>query len=437
MKTTAVRLLPNQQLYSDTGSNLLHIPSNLTEVLDSLDYSAILTNGSSNSSDIQQFLAAWVNEVVVIFNTFFLHELEAQQLNIEKLIHIADTFTQQLLDFVSHTDHGIMHSLCVYHGMKFIADKENMQLSDSKMQLLALLHDCIQTIRIPSLGEIKIRAINQRNEHAEIIATVFAQIGQFLGFQSEEVEELALALKYHDSTYNGEIITDSKYTMLAKVLHDADKILSATTTPDPRLLLSTSLKRNLLANNGEVGSYLFRDLDEEYRSKWHYGDRCYCDSITVVRAEIHLHFYTQTAREISQQRKVYLNEEIEHIYGSLFDETFNLLQSVLQPIPTCTLFCVGMDQTPEEITTPLTNSIQLQMLILNLYERVLQLQSINDSERYNIDSDARGWKLKVVLPDTECILDPSVARFCFTQNGKLTTEKRTQFLENIRNVLLN
>lgn len=430
MKLTAAKLLPNALLYSDQQDCLVHTPSTSTETLDSLDYSAV-TNNLFNQADIKEFLLSWVNELVVIFDTFFRHERVSGRISNEDLNLLADTFNKQLTTFITHTNHGILHSFCVYHGMVYIAQKENIQLADTKMQLLALLHDCIQTIEIPSLDGSILETINQRNEHAEIIALLMQTLGKTFGFQDDEIQELVFALKYHDSTYNGDIITDPRYSILAKILHDSDKLLSATTTPDPHELLRTSLERNLLANDGEVGSYLLRDLEKDYRDKWQYGDRCFCDSITVIRAEIRLHFYTHTAQEISKQRTSALTREVNDIYGTVYDTTFKTLQFLLQPAQRCSLFCIGMDQTPEKITTPPNDSTQLQMLILSLYERVLHLQSINFSERYNIHSDARGWKLKMVLPDTEFILDPSVARFCFTQSGELTTEKRTEFLEAI------
>ena len=413
------RLFPNPEIY-DTNIDL---PVDVQRAIDSLPYEEI-SQSQINPELIKQLIHNWV--ATIWQTTHYLIQIQSfsEEKMKEEVEHFIKNFQTQLIAFITHPDHGIIHAFYVYRGMHTLIDQENASITqeqDKQLQLLALLHDAMQTLPFsyPPKKSGILSQENQKNEHARIIAVLTRQFGAQLGLDPHTVRALAFGLKEHDSSYNSVYYPNGSFSYLSKLLHDADKLYGASVRTEIQELIAGGLRRNFQANEGIKGSFLLRaDLTPKYRAKLTYGDRCYSDSLAVALKEFNLQMYTQAGTEVASQKLAVALEQMQTVYGELYDQTRSLIETQIIPkidSQQLQFYSQAMEHEPQ--TEYINSTDLLKKTILNLYEKVLILPEKYQRPNYK-NTDARGWKLFVAIQDKLHSIDPSIARFCFSENGK-------------------
>lgn len=412
---TKPQLFPNQEVYQ----NQEDFPVGVQEALDNLDLS-LFSEEEAEQQKAKETLQNWA-ETLWHGMVYLARHMPEE----DKSIFRQD-YADKLAEFVAHPDHGITHSYYVYHNANHLVEIDGQDLSenqDAQLQLLALTHDVMQILpfSMPEKTSGKLAEKNQKDEHARIIAALARMYGRSLGFDKQTTASLSFGLRKHDSTYDNQFYPNGELGYLSKVLHDSDKLFGASMHTDAPRLVSGGLKRNHVANIGVKGGYLIRtDLDAEYRGKLKYGDRCFSDSVAVVFRELGLPMYTEAGKKVDAERLDHAPEQMQIVYGEIFDEANNLIFSEIIPRlqnqdQSMRLFSSGMDQEKEPVT--IQTEQELESLIDNLYNRELVLSEKYKRNGYQ-NSDARGWKLFAEIDGQTHAIDPSVARFCFQQDGK-------------------
>jgi hypothetical protein len=417
-------LFPNEEVYQ----NPVDLPDSAQTAINSLEKS-ILGNTQAEQIQAKQILQNW-SKTLWQGMIYITHDVQKDD---------RETFRSQfetaLSDYISDPDHGITHSLFVYLGMHHLIEIDQQNISetqDQQLQLLALLHDAMQTLpfSLPEKTNGILAQKNQKNEHARIIGALTRLYGKQLGFDQKTTRALAFGLKEHDSTYNGVFYPNGEFTYLSKLLHDADKLYGASNQTDTEALLYGMLLRNFEANRGMKGSYLIRtELDAEYRSKIKYGDRAYSDSLAVIFRELELPMYTPAGKAIAQERKIKAIEAMHTVYGDIFDQTAITISKIMTPAINGELedatFSIAAIGHPAE-SVEIQSQQELHSQIETLYEKPLILPKKYQRNGYE-ETDARGWKLLITVSGKTYCIDPSIARFCIQDDGRqLFLDKLTE-----------
>jgi hypothetical protein len=394
---------------------------------------------NQNSEELQKIKEIMENWVSLLWNGMLLI-LNSQDFTHEDKEAFKQSFYDKLKELIINPDHGIAHSYCVYRGMIHLSQLDGQPIQpntieDTQAQLMALLHDAAQDLPFAIQVNGFLSDSNQKNEHARIMAAIVKLYGSKFGFRTKEINQIAKGIQHHDISFHGYLLEADQISYVAQLLHDADKLFGASLDTDIQSLVKEMLKRNYEANRGPKGSYLIRtEFDEERRSRVRYGDRCFSDSVSVVRKEFQLPIYTQAGQEIAQQRREIALKHIQEVYGYFFDLTNNYLKDNLFPKlgnldPNIQMSITGMDQ-PERLLTPVPKSKkELLKLLQQLYSTPIKIDFSKNgvekiSDRYNLNTDARGLKIHIVnltlsnTRDRDIYLDPSIARFCLIPNGK-------------------
>jgi 5'-deoxynucleotidase YfbR-like HD superfamily hydrolase len=433
------RLKPTFSTWENSPINKIECPAEVIESIDKID-PKILAESKEDQAKAKETISSWVK---ILWEAMVDISDEVNANNIEKNTFYKK-FKAKLIEFITHPDHGITHAYHVYKGMLYLDEKENKKLvPDSKLdkraQLMALVHDSMQVLPFDIKGDnCELKYNHPKNEHAAIIAVITKKFGHVIGFSPETIAETIFGLKYHDRSYNNEKF-NTEFDYISKLLHDSDKIFGASGSVDVSNLVSGMLERNYQANKGASGSYLLRNLSLEIRNLIIYGDRCYSDSVSLVRKEFKLEMSTITGKKLASERRKFAIQQVTKVYGKHFDLTKkfindNLKQELVKlgtDSANLVLSIVGMDQEKKLIQKGDINNLdQLEKLINELYETPIKIiKPIINPDRYDKDA-ARGLKIRVFNNETksEFFIDPSIARFCFRENG------RTEFLELITRV---
>ncbi len=141
-------------------------------------------------------------------------------------------------------------------------------------------------------------------------------------------------------------------------------------------------------------------------------------------------FFPQSGKKIAQERVKAALDQVRSVYGYFFDLTAKYLEEILIPNLGKTnsllhLSTVGMDQEEKPIDIKNLNTDSLKRLINDIYNTPIKLKIREDdikkfSDRYDLSTDARGLKIRVLDTQTnkDVYLDPSIARFYFMLNGR-------------------
>ena len=361
--------------------------------------------------------------------------INSQTSKTSETLEFIQEFHDKSLLFISNPDHGITHSFFVYKGILYLSEQDGSTIhenseQDIQAQLFALLHDVMQDLPFTLSKNNQLENINQKNDHAKIMAELIYSSGTHFGFDAQTTEEFGFGILVHDSSYFN-VHYSEKLNYLSKLGHDSDKLLGASYKTDPRSVTESMLKRNYEANRGPKGSYLLRtELDKKYRAKIVYGDRCLSDSVSLVKKEFTLQMYTESGKKIAQERVKAALDQVRSVYGYFFDLTAKYLEETLIPNLGKTnsqllLSTVGMDQEEKHIDITSLNTATLKKLITDIYNTPIKLKIREDdikkfSDRYDLSTDARGLKIRVLdtQTNTDVYIDPSLARFYFVPNGR-------------------
>lgn len=409
------QLFPNTEVYQDTED----FPAEAQNALDSLDLT-VFGEEEAEQQRAREVLQNWGETLWhgMIYLTRYMPD--------EDRFVFRQDYVEKLAEFIAHPDHGITHSYYVYYNAGHLVEMDDVDLSesqDAQLQLLALTHDVMQILpfSMPEKTTGQLAQKNQKNEHARIIGALARMYGRSLGFDKQTTASLSFGLRKHDSTYDNQFYPNGELGYLSKVLHDSDKLFGASMHTDAQRLVSGGLKRNLVANDGVKGGYLIRtELDAGYRGKLKYGDRCFSDSVAVVFRELGLPMYTEAGKKVDAERLEHAMEQMQVVYGEVFENTNRLIFSEIIPMlqnqdQNMRLYSSGMDQGEESVS--IQTAQELENLINKLYNRELTLSEKIKRNGYQ-DSDARGWKLFAEIDGQTHAIDPSVARFCFQEDGK-------------------
>lgn len=409
------QLFPNTEVYQDTED----FPAEAQNALDSLDLT-VFGEEEAEQQRAREVLQNWGETLWhgMIYLTRYMPD--------EERFVFRQDYVEKLAEFIAHPDHGITHSYYVYYNAGHLVEMDDVDLSesqDAQLQLLALTHDVMQILpfSMPEKTTGQLAQKNQKNEHARIIGALARMYGRSLGFDKQTTASLSFGLRKHDSTYDNQFYPNGELGYLSKVLHDSDKLFGASMHTDAQRLVSGGLKRNLVANDGVKGGYLIRtELDAGYRGKLKYGDRCFSDSVAVVFRELGLPMYTEAGKKVDAERLEHAMEQMQVVYGEVFENTNRLIFSEIIPMlqnqdQNMRLYSSGMDQGEESVS--IQTAQELESLINKLYNRELTLSEKYKRNGYE-DSDARGWKLFAEIDGQTHAIDPSVARFCFQEDGK-------------------
>lgn len=412
---------------------LVNIPSSLLSAIDKIDKSRLGETTTEQDSAIA-LISKWVK---TIWETMIFISDKINHNPNEKSRFYSD-FEEKLAEFISHVDHGIVHSYFVYKGMLYIDKKEKQELfpdsiKDKQAQLMALVHDSMQVLPFNLENEkFRLTYKNPKNNHADIIADIIQECGQLFGLSDEFLKPFVFGIRVHDSSYKNEYYPE-KLNYISKLLHDSDKIFGASIKTDISALTESMLKRNYEANRGPKGSYLHRsELDLDYANKIEYGDRCLSTSVFLIRREFTINMYTHVGKLIAEQRRALAIDQVKSVYGYFFDLTYDYINNFIIPhiqtsMPELKITIAGMDQEEKPLETKLTSKSELATLIDDLYKTPIKL-NIDDEDiekfcqRYNLSTDPRGLKLHIhnVEKNDDVYIDPSIARFCFVPNGRET-----------------
>lgn len=434
----AIQLFQNNEIYSKTGD----IPTILEKQIE-----AVLSEEFKDSEENEEFayetIKNWVSSLWKAMNYF----VDLQQLPEQDSVAFKKKYLQGLLEFIAHKDHGILHSYFVYSGILHLAKQDGKPIvsgscQDQQAQLFALLHDIAQVLPFSAYNSGHISRMNQKNEHARILSALVKMFGIKAGFDKKATAEFSFAIKTHDSTYSNVRYPEIDY--IFQLGHDSDKIFGSSMKKDIKTITKGMLKRNYEANRGPKGSYLLRtELTKTYRNNISYGDRCLSDAVSLVRREFGIEMYTQAGRRIAEERRNSAMEQIKEVYGYFFDLTKAYIEDKVLPIlgkqkSNLIVTETGMDQVEKPLRYMPTTRLELQNLFDTLYETPIRLaiDPVDEkkyTDRYNLETDARGLKIHVVDTNTgkDVYLDPSIARFCFSQDG------RERFLEEITTAFQN
>lgn len=429
------QLFPNQTVYS----TIFELTDAQKLAIQSIQIDKLHSNPIKQKQALK-IIENWIAHIWQAMHYIIDSQFESTKKNkrVTKLVaEFKQEFHDKLLSFIANPDHGIVHSFFVYKGMLYLSKKEGQPIQknstqDLHAQLFALLHDMMQDLPFTLIKNKKTAHINQKNDHARIMAELIKNTGNHFGFDPKTIEEFSFGILVHDSSYFN-IYYEDQLNHISKLGHDSDKLLGASNKTDPYSLTESMLKRNYEANRGPKGSYLIRtELDTEYRNKIKYGDRCLSDSVSLVKKEFTLQMYTNTGKKMAQKRVEAALEQIRSVYGYFYDLTkefidTNIIPNLGKKNSGITISTVGMDQeeTPLEFSKLSKNTFK--QLITDLYNTPIRLNIADPdkkkfTKRYNLQTDARGLKLHVqhAKQSIDIYLDPSIARFYFMPNGKET-----------------
>ena len=435
---TEIPIFTNPELLKN--NNIVY-PLTLIQAIDQIN-SIIIAEKSQEQKQAKNIITSWVktlwSSMTIISNQISKNPREKQKFKNE--------FETKLIDFITHKDHGIIHAYHVYRGMIYLDKREDNKLVpgsqlDQQAQLMALLHDSMQVLPFAIKGDnCELEYANPKNEHANIIADITENFGHVVGFEPDTMADVIFGLRNHDGSYNGHNYNE-QFDYVSKLLHDADKIFGASYSTNLPDLVSGMLERNYQANKGANGSFLLRDLATKVRDLIIYGDRCFSDSVSLVRKEFKLKMATKAGQAIAKERRKHTIQQVTKVYGKYFDLTKEFIhQTIAQEFGNLgkkdsrlKLSIVGMDQKEKLIYPAIENIHDLQLLITTLYNTPIKIKDAKEIEdRYSQDGDhgARGLKIRVFNKDTqkELFIDPSIARFCFDPDGR---EDFLKFLEEV------
>jgi hypothetical protein len=428
-KETELPILISKKLLKKEAS--INYPDEIFEAINKIDQKKLAEN-PKEQEQAKKIIKSWVK---TLWSAMVIVSDKVSE-NAEEKQRFKDDFKSKLITYITHPDHGITHAYHVYQGMLYIDEKEKKKLKpgseqDKQAQLMALLHDSMQTLPFNIKGDIcDLQYDNPKNQHADIIADIVDKFGYIVGFKPNKIANFVFGLRHHDASYNTARDKEDhskNFNYLSKLLHDADKIFGASYSKDIRDLVSGMMKRNYQANRGGKGSYILRDLEKSIRELIVYGDRCFSDALSLVFSELKIRMTTKTGKKIAKERKEYAVAQAKIVYGKYFDSTYNYIHEKLKPelekiwigSSILALSIVGMDQEEKQIND--INSLdELKNLIKELYDTPIEIsKAILNQDRYP-DKHARGLKIRVYDKFTkkEVFLDPSIARFCFSENGK-------------------
>lgn len=432
---TTEQLFPNETIYKQP----VEISDALLSAVDTLPtekLGATPTEQEASKTTIKNWVTTLWYGIEFVLQRQNLQQTDREQFKSQ--------IASDLLKFITHKDHGILHSYFVYKGILHLAVKNNNPITpgsteDKQAQLMALLHDIAQTITF-ALDNTKFRTrySHQKNDHAQIIGDLGRIFGRSLGFNRTQMLELTFGLTHHDDSYYN-IYHHETFNRMSKLLHDSDKIFGTSLSTDISELTIGMLERNYQANRGENGSYVFREeIPKSTRNLIMYGDRCMSDAISLVRKEFNIEMYTQAGQEIAEQRRQIALNSAQKVYGKFFDLTNNFIsQHILEYIqgnrPNMKLTIVGMEQEESELPQPISTISDFTEEVEKLYQTPIHLQNEHKFLNRYGKNHARGLKIHVVdttqsFGDQHTIdlyLDPSIARYCLKQNG------REEFLEKV------
>lgn len=345
---------------------------------------------------------------------------------------VYDRSLEALKTWKNHGDHGAIHSFHVYEGMREIAKEENkaswLQENDSKMQVVAALHDLMQILPFtnPKTGESLDG--DKRRMHADTAANVLLVFGKELELTREEIYELGVAVKDHDDVYMGKV--SKRLSYLGQLLSDADKLYGAGIL-NADDLAEVAIRRNQKGAGNSQGWYLLRNLSINEVRKWRYGDRWNSNRLSAVLTDMKLHFFSEHGRKIARLRKKSFLTKAPELYSSEYDTTVQVLQQLLDRVNTKDkiVFLTGKGQQPEEIA--IHSEEDLAVIINEAYERELPLEKKYRREGFS----PRGWMIQFDLDEENIVIDPSIARFAFQENRFVPKRGRKLFVKTVANVV--
>lgn len=121
-------------------------------------------------------------------------------------------------------------------------------------------------------------------------------------------------------------------------------------------------------------------------------------------------FYTETGQNMAKSRSKAFCEIAPDRYAKEYDEELEKLQKWLKHSsdPKLEIFLVGKNVDPKPVI-----GLDVGAVINRAFQKRLPLP-----KKYSRGSFLpKGWNIKVVYSGSSCIIDPSVARFAFTEKG--------------------
>lgn len=358
---------------------------------------------SATPLDQALFVSKWKRELLGMIDTL------AKKTDVILPVIVGET-KQAIELFTTHKDHGATHSFYVYEGMRFLAEKEGLKIDDSTLQAAAVLHDIAQLLpnKNPQTGEILTK--DQRLSHPEIMARAVLQFGEALNIQEKDTREIMAAIRHHDDTY-----TSEKYghmRPLGNLLADSDKLFGGGMSRDPKDMAHDAIVRNQQGADNPQGWYLLRDdLTPEQRNNWKYGDRWIGDRVSAVRKDIFkTEFYTESGKQISEQRRSIFIQQAKIAYGAEYDATQEALKNWrLSKAKKVSVIVSLVGKNPNG-NDPQVEHVEQNEAIDNVVDRAYK-KDLGVKTREGFPA-TRGWKIQISIDGSiPIILDPSIARF--------------------------
>jgi len=360
--------------------------------------------GSILNPNENAFIDKWGGELLQITN-----KLAHDQSRL--LPDVANEARRALRAYLIHSDHGAHHSYFVYEGMRWLAEKEKIKIDDADLQAVAVLHDLAQMLpyKDPKTGDEL--GGDQRASHPETMAQIIYLFAPLLHLDEHKVREVMIAIRHHDDTYGKK--NAYKYMgQLGKLLAESDKLFGGGMSREPKEMAHDAIIRNQQGADNPQGWYLMRDdLSPEQRNNWKYGDRWIGDRISAVRKDMFkTEFYTESGKQIAEQRRSIFIEQAKIAYGAEYDATQEALKNWRLSLATDASAIVslvgknpnGKDPQVEQVT----QDEEINTVVDRAYKKDLGVKT-----REGFPA-TRGWKIQISIGNEKpIILDPSIARF--------------------------
>lgn len=350
------------------------------------------------------FVDKWKRELLGITGIL------ANKSNVGILPEILIETKQAIKSYTTHKDHGASHSYFVYEGMRYLAEKEGLTIDDSILQAAAVLHDIAQILpnKNPQTGELLTK--DQRLSHPEIMARAVIQFGEALNIKEKDIREIMAAIRHHDDTY-----TSGKYEHmrpLGNLLADSDKLFGGGMSREVKELAHDAIIRNQQGADNPQGWYLLRDdLTQDQRNNWKYGDRWIGDRVSAVRKDMFkTEFYTESGKQIAEQRRSIFIEQAKIAYGAEYDATHEALKNWRTSMDTNAPAIVRLIGKNPNGTDPQVERVEQDEEIKAVIDRAYN-KDLGVKTREGFPA-TRGWKIQISIGEGKpIILDPSIARF--------------------------
>lgn len=228
---------------------------------------------------------------------------------------------QAIATWLTHPDHGAAHCLDVRNRMRQFRDEElaagnsEFQISDNKIDMLAILHDFGYLLPVMTLsGEmLSVSEEYKAKNHPLLITAAVYTLGQEMDLSRIDILPIAGALRHHDDFFARPSLEQSdklraKTPYSAWLLADADRCVGANA--------KETFKRNRKGSKGKW--YFFNHfLEAAGRASWRNNTRGLYDGMSAILAEYAYQehwLHTAAGREFYKKKVVGYEDGLVNFY---------------------------------------------------------------------------------------------------------------------------